>query len=249
MTNNFKQYIFPQGNNKWYYLNGNILFYLFINEITKGKELNKNIKINRIIINSKVNKPLWVYVNNDISPIIVNDTFDWDVSNIGTINHLYFIFSDKPVIKKYILNEENGKKFFIQSEDEEGKTLIDWWYYYFGSYISFSQFITYITTQGINASNFEQSSTQMTELFQSIDINNIPFFSDYQKKIKTSNFIIPAVSNWWNSIKNILNFGIFDWLKEVNSLISAIETTNFQDLVEDSNQQIIITVFYDEEND
>ena len=54
----------------------------------------ENARIYHIIITGSEN--LWLYINDDITPIIVNDgIFNWDIKNLGIFESLRIVWPDE----------------------------------------------------------------------------------------------------------------------------------------------------------
>lgn len=88
------------------------------------KEINASIiRPFRLIISGPSASGLWMYVNKDISPVVIDEKFDWNLKDFGNFNHIYFIDPNKGfdnsnfllVITMFYYDDELNSLNLIQS--------------------------------------------------------------------------------------------------------------------------------------
>ena len=118
INNAFKQISIPNKKYTIEDLTTDFLPKLFEDEQRKAQNLN-TVRPYKIMISAPSNT--WLYFNNDISPVVINETgkFIWDLSSFGTFNSLYFVFNDS----KYLWDSDNA----VWVENQEGLSIETIW--------------------------------------------------------------------------------------------------------------------------
>ena len=188
-------------------------------DLIKGIDLNKNVYRINILAPSGT----WIYVNNDVTPIVLDkDAFDWNVENFGQIEHLQFILN----FNTYIWN--NNIKQWI--ENSNGKSLKDIFLELFNS--------------SIDDFDYEEAekalwASSMMILLKEQD-NNL--FENYIDELK---YYLPVTYDIVNGDSSETNDDYLTWAYKYYDLLNKI--TEIGITPEDNG--IILTIFYLEDKE
>ena len=217
INNSFKQIVIPSSSYSIEDLTKDFLPKLFKDEQRKKQNLNI-IRPYKIMISAPPNT--WLYFNNDISPVVINETgtFTWDLSSFGTFNSLYFVFNES----KYAWDDERQ----VWMEDTNGVPVETIW--------------ENLTGYDISAIT-NQSENTVIAIFCAALLTKINELNDTTiEEVLETNLNALEELFYLNIKKEKDSIEFEDWLKQFKSLLEILNSMPESQL----NKKIFITGFY-----